>query len=272
MKKTRKIVYLCTESNAKCFLGLKEILVDGWNVTLVIAYKPSTENARNSSFKHQLKGSIKTLLHKQPTLYLFLRKLTSREIVQNFNIEKLCSDYCIPYKSTSEKSLLSMMSDMTNIAPDVILSNGWQFKISNEIISMARLIALNCHSSYLPEYRGGNVTFAPLINEETETGVTVHQLVDKFDAGAILAQERVTIQSGETPQSLNMKRAAITGRVLIDALEIAGHPELYKSNPPSPFYFRCNYATFRRFKRINRIRKLIGLPIMRYEPKERYDI
>ncbi len=279
MERNETIVYLGTENNAKSCLGLKEILEDGWNVKLVIAYDSSRSSMAKVTPLEKVKTQIKNFLnhfpnprtHLKNTIALIKTKKISKPI--NFNtMETICNIHNILYKPTSDKSLKSLKEDISRIFPAVILSNGWMFKISEDIISIAQLIALNCHSSYLPEYRGGNITFAPLINEESQSGITVHQLYSKFDAGPILAQTRILISPKETPRSLNVKRAKATGRVLIKALNIAGKPYLYKPNPPSPFYFRCDYATYMRYKRINYFRKLIGLPIKRYEPQERYDI
>ncbi|MBC8469691.1 MAG: hypothetical protein H8D56_09490 [Planctomycetes bacterium] len=273
MERSNKIVYLCTENNAKSYWGLEEILKDEWNVVLVIAYVHTPQQMAHKCLYKRVRQTLaspgRTFLRLYARLKRFLGKKKPLELTC---IEKLCELHAVKYVQTTDKSLQTMKDCIAAVSPDVVLSNGWMFRITEDVFSLANLIALNCHSSYLPEYRGGNVTFAPLINEERQSGVTVHQLVKQFDAGLILAQERVNIEPGESPVSLNTKRAKITGRVLIKAFETVGHEGLYKKNPPNPFYFRCDYATYRRFKRINFLRKIIGLPIKRYEPEERFDI
>jgi len=274
MDRSGSIIYFGTENNMKSCLGLEAILKDGWNVQMVIAYKPPPQKSQPRSILYRTKHFFSSIVKLHPRIDHLVRRVLKK--TKNYgefsSLEELSRMTNTHFSLTKNKSLQGFKDEIVNISPDIILSNGWMFKIGEDIFSIARLIALNCHSSYLPEYRGGNVTYAPLINEEKESGVTVHQLVEKFDAGAILAQRRVPIQRGETPSSLNVKRALITGSVLIEALEIAGHEELYKPNPPTPFYFRCDYATYKRYKRINFLRKLVALPIKRYEPKERYDI
>ncbi|MDT8301043.1 MAG: formyltransferase family protein [Sedimentisphaerales bacterium] len=273
MERSKKIVYLCTENNAKSYLGLEEILKDEWNVVLVIAYVHTTQEMARKSLCKRL---WQTLVNPRRTclrLYARLKNVLGKnKPLKLMSIAELCELHTVQYVQTTDNSLQTMKDCIAAVSPDVVLSNGWMFKITEDVFSLAGLIALNCHSSYLPEYRGGNVTYAPLINEERQSGVTVHRLVKQFDAGLILAQERVNIEPGDSPESLITKRAQITGSVLIRALETVGHEELYKENSPSPFYFRCTYKTYRRFKRINFLRKIIGLPIKRYEPKERFDI
>ncbi|MFC1997630.1 formyltransferase family protein [Chloroflexota bacterium] len=273
MEKSGTIVYIGTEDNLKSCLGLSSILEDGWDVKLVIAYDSHSISKAQDSLLHSVKQSIIKVIRYQPKLYNTIRTIFNKhDKIEYKRMGDLCKLFDVPYISTTDKTLLSVRDQINANLPDIILSNGWMFKITYDIFTIARIIALNCHSSYLPEYRGGNVTFAPLINQEKQSGVTVHQLVENFDAGLILAQERVDIAPNETPETLNLKRAKITGEVLIKALEIAGFENLYKPNPISPFYFRCNYKTYKRYKRINNFRKFFGLPIKRYEPRERYDI
>lgn len=273
IERSNKIVYLCTENNPKCYLGLEEILKDKWNVVLVIAYVHTLQQMTRKCLYERVTQALVSPGRTCLKLYARLKRVLKKsKPIQLMSIEELCESHAVQYVQTTDKSLQTMKDRISALSPDVVLSNGWMFKITEDVFSLANLIALNCHSSYLPEYRGGNVTYAPLINEERQSGVTVHQLVKQFDAGLILAQERINIEPGENPMSLNTKRAQITGRVLIKALETVGHEELYKENPQSPFYFRCDYATYRRFKRMNFLRRIIGLPVKRYEPEERYDI
>jgi len=262
------IVYLGSEGNMKSCLGLEELLKDGWKLKLVVGYIP----------KKQIRGNLtklKSLINLLLNLALSAISLMSRRRriqTQYHTMQDLLSSYDFQLILTSDKRLKSVYKILNAQDCDVLLSNGWQFKIMPEVYNLAKVEALNCHSAYLPEYRGGNITYAPLINEERSSGVTVHTIVSRFDAGMILAQERVTISKNETPASLNAKRAQVTGKALIAALSIVGESEKYKPNPIGPFYFRCSYNTYLKYKTINFLRKLFGKKIKRYEPQVRNNI
>jgi methionyl-tRNA formyltransferase len=58
--------------------------------------------------------------------------------------------------------------------------------------------ALNLHGSYLPAYRGRVPVNWAVINGETETGATLHYMVEKPDAGDIVDQEKVDIAFTDT--------------------------------------------------------------------------
>lgn len=266
-KNNLDIIYLGTEGNLKSCLGLEEILRDGWNVKLVVGYVPDRQTQGNQTIQKHLVSllfsaiQLVTNIRRQRKANSMYR--TMRNLLSSFDFQLIL---------TSDKSLKSVYKILKTQGCDVLLSNGWQYKIIPKVFQLAKIEALNCHSSYLPEYRGGNVTYAPLINQEKESGVTVHTIVKEFDAGMILAQERVIIEKGETPTSLNAKRAKVTGKALITALTIAGEKEKYKSNPISPFYHRCSYKTYLKYKFINSLRTFLGLKIRRYEPVVRDDL
>ena len=271
MDRDKSIIYICTEGNAKSCYGLHTLIEDGWNIKLVIAF-----NKKNSKKITSLKEFL--FAFRRAKNY-FLRMIELSLLSQHRTclfpfdtIIKICQNNDIDHLETEDKTLFSCYSKIIDSHPSIILLNGWMFHMASEISSIAKIVTLNCHSSYLPEYRGGNVTYAPLINQEVQSGVTVHEVVEKFDAGRIIAQHRVSVELGESSLSLNAKRALITGGVLIEALERVGQEEHYLENPISPFYFRCNYETYVKMRFFNSIRRLIGLPMKSYKSKPRYDL
>ena len=73
------------------------------------------------------------------------------------------------------------------------------FRMLPEIVwAMPRLGTFNLHASLLPQYRGAAPINWPIINGETETGVTTFLLNHEIDKGAILDQVRVPIGPEDT--------------------------------------------------------------------------
>lgn len=266
--KTLSIIYFGTENNEKSCRGLHAILCAGYHVKLVVGYASSMQSRNNT-----LKKYLNPLTY-YCRLTMILRNLHTENGNQNSfdNMQTLSSKFKFPFLITNDKSLESVYSLLGEIKYDVLISNGWMFKINQKTVDTAKVEALNCHSSYLPEYRGGNVTYAPIINNETTTGVSVHVIKQCFDAGEILAQKIINLKKRITPSSMNKARALITGEVLLDALSIVGQKDKYIENPPSPFYFRCDRKTYLRYQRINTLRKLLGKPTLRYKPQNRFDV
>ncbi|MFQ5852179.1 MAG: formyltransferase [Candidatus Binatia bacterium] len=91
------------------------------------------------------------------------------------------------------------------LAPDLILSFYYRRLLSKELLSIPRLGGINLHGSLLPRYRGRCPVNWVLINGETETGVTLHYMIEQADAGDIVAQKAVRIDLEDTALSLFRK-------------------------------------------------------------------
>jgi methionyl-tRNA formyltransferase len=94
--------------------------------------------------------------------------------------------------------------------PDFMFSFYYRALIPEGVRALAPKGALNLHGSLLPKYRGRAPVNWVLVNGETETGVTLHHMVDKPDAGAVVDQERVPIAFEDTAYTLfgKLERAA----------------------------------------------------------------
>lgn len=77
---------------------------------------------------------------------------------------------------------------------------------------------INIHGSLLPKYRGAAPYQWAILNGEVETGVTVFQLNDRWDAGAVWESGRVAIGVAETADELHENLAQLGARVIVPAL------------------------------------------------------
>ncbi len=66
------------------------------------------------------------------------------------------------------------------------------------LLTIPRYGALNMHGSLLPKYRGRVPVNWAVIRGETETGATLHYMVEKPDAGDIVGQQAVPIGPDDT--------------------------------------------------------------------------
>jgi UDP-4-amino-4-deoxy-L-arabinose formyltransferase/UDP-glucuronic acid dehydrogenase (UDP-4-keto-hexauronic acid decarboxylating) len=107
---------------------------------------------------------------------------------------------------------------VSSLAPDFIFSFYFRFMIPETVLACARRGALNLHGSLLPRYRGRAPVNWVLVNGETETGVSLHYMVAKPDAGPLVDQERVAIAFEDTAFTLFGKLEAAAGRLLDRAL------------------------------------------------------
>lgn len=91
---------------------------------------------------------------------------------------------------------------------------GYMKMIPQQVIAAYRNKIINIHPALLPKYGGPgmygiHVHEAVLAAGEAETGVTIHVVDEVYDNGRILAQRRVQVFPGDTPQILQERVLAV---------------------------------------------------------------
>ncbi|HXU33862.1 MAG TPA: formyltransferase family protein [Thermoanaerobaculia bacterium] len=105
-----------------------------------------------------------------------------------------------------------------NLAPDLILSVFYRSLLPDAVLAAARIAALNLHPSLLPAYRGRAPINWALVHGERETGITLHHMARRADAGDIVAQRRIPIAPRATALSLYLEIEQAGIELLADAL------------------------------------------------------
>lgn len=98
--------------------------------------------------------------------------------------------------------------------PEFLFSFYYRRLLPQAVLDVARRGALNMHGSLLPRYRGRCPTNWVLVNGERETGVTLHHMVARADAGDIVAQRAVPISEDDTALTLYRKQTAAAAALL----------------------------------------------------------
>ena len=89
------------------------------------------------------------------------------------------------------------------------------------MLSLPRLGCLNIHASVLPRWRGAAPIHRAIEAGDAETGVTIMQMDAGLDTGDMLLVERFPIGPAATSGTLHDQLAALGGRLIVEALELA---------------------------------------------------
>jgi phosphoribosylglycinamide formyltransferase-1 len=73
---------------------------------------------------------------------------------------------------------------------------------------------VNVHPSLLPAFPGAHAVEEQLAAGVAESGATVHLVDEGVDSGPILAQERIPVRAGDTPETLHARIKEIEHRLL----------------------------------------------------------
>lgn len=92
----------------------------------------------------------------------------------------------------------------------LVVLAGYMKKLGPRTLARYRNAILNIHPALLPRHGGAGmygmrVHESVIASGDTETGVTVHLADEQYDSGPVLAQVRVPVQPGDTPESLQAR-------------------------------------------------------------------
>lgn len=134
------------------------------------------------------------------------------------SVAQLCARNGIPVHAPEDANHPLWIERIAKLNPDFIFSFYYRNLLSEALLATAKKGAFNLHGSLLPQYRGRAPANWVLVNGETETGVTLHRMVKRADAGPILAQQKVVIDRTDTGLTLHAKLRDAATSLLRDAL------------------------------------------------------
>ncbi|OGJ42347.1 methionyl-tRNA formyltransferase [Candidatus Peregrinibacteria bacterium RIFCSPLOWO2_02_FULL_39_10] len=114
-------------------------------------------------------------------------------------------------KEELEKSLEKYKADFF-----VVVAYGLIF--SKKILDMPKIAAINIHASLLPKYRGASPIQKSLLNNDTETGVSIIKMSEKLDQGDIYLVRRIQINKNDNFESLSKRLSDLSGNIITYAL------------------------------------------------------
>ena len=109
----------------------------------------------------------------------------------------------------------ALLNRLAALAPDFIFSFYYRHMLPIEALAQAKRGAYNMHGSLLPKYRGRVPVNWAVLNGERETGATLHRMVEKPDAGAMLAQQAVPILPDDTAAEV-FDKVTVAAEIALD--------------------------------------------------------
>ncbi len=100
-----------------------------------------------------------------------------------------------------------LAAELAAVRPDVLLNVHSLYKVHPAVLDLAAVGAWNLHPGPLPEAAGINVPSWAIANRHQEHGVTVHEMTENYDEGAIAYEDRFPIAEGATGLTLSAECA-----------------------------------------------------------------
>ncbi|MER7672874.1 formyltransferase family protein [Kitasatospora sp. NPDC096128] len=124
------------------------------------------------------------------------------------------------------RSTTGLARALSGYRPDLVICNGFPWRLPIEVLSVPRLGVLNVHPSLLPRHRGPMPIHWAVRHGDPETGVTIHWMDESFDTGRILAQRGGVVLPDDLDGDIVFTEIqALSRELLAEALELAaaGH-------------------------------------------------
>ena len=118
------------------------------------------------------------------------------------SVAALALEHNIRIITPDDPNIGDIIADIAALQPDFIFSFYYRQMLKPALLATAKRGAFNMHGSLLPKYRGRVPVNWAIIKGETETGATLHEMVEKPDAGKIAGQARVEIGADDTAKDV----------------------------------------------------------------------
>ena len=109
-------------------------------------------------------------------------------------------------------------AEFAALEADLAIVGAYGLLLPRPVLDAPRLGCINLHASLLPRWRGAAPIQRALLAGDGESGVTIMQMDEGLDTGAMLLREAVAIAPDETGASLHDKLAALGARLIVEAL------------------------------------------------------
>ena len=124
------------------------------------------------------------------------------------SVAEICAQRGLPVFAPEDVNHPIWVEKIRDLAPEIFFSFSYRKMISRGLLDIPTAVSLNLHGSLLPRYRGRCPVNWAVRNGERETGVTLHHMIEKADAGDIVYQHRVVIGPEDT--ALDVHRRLVT--------------------------------------------------------------
>ena len=134
------------------------------------------------------------------------------------SVAAAAADYGLTVIAPADAADPELTRTVQELKPDFIFSFYYRAMLGAPLLRAAARGALNMHGSLLPKYRGRAPVNWAILKGEPETGATLHYMVERADAGDIVAQQSVPILIDDDAREVFAKVTVAAESVLARAL------------------------------------------------------
>ncbi len=155
------------------------------------------------------------------------------------NVMELGAARGLRVETPEDPNTIEWLAEGRRARPHFVFSFYYRHLLNAAWLAIPKRGALNMHGSLLPKYRGRAPVHWAIIHGETVTGASLHYMLEKPDAGALVDQQPIAILENDTALAVSLKVADAAQQVLERSLPklIAGSASAHALDLTQGSYF-----------------------------------
>ncbi len=141
-------------------------------------------------------------------------------------VKVLAESAGIPVLQPTKIRTADFADTLRSFQPDLIVVAAYGRILPPSILDLPPLGCINIHGSLLPRHRGAAPIQWAVIKGDQEAGVTIMQMDEGMDTGAMLLPASIPVADDETAGSLFSKLSNLGGTALMQALDLLRQDKL----------------------------------------------
>lgn len=218
---------LVTRNHIGSTIFVNQLFSSGVNILAIVeshAILAKDNSLANYIKRLRLMGARQTLQWTLVSLFTLARISLSTSLSylgirqKLFTIGQISKRNKIPIIRTKDINSEETVSHIKIFQPDIIVCAYFNQILKKGVCEIPKLNCVNIHLALSQKYRGLNSYFWVLVNNETESGVTLHEIDEGIDTGKVIAQRTVKIEDSDTAIGLFIKLAQEGAELFLSSL------------------------------------------------------
>jgi methionyl-tRNA formyltransferase len=142
------------------------------------------------------------------------------------SVKQLALQHGLPVLQPLSLKTIEIQQQLAELGADLMIVAAYGLILPKAVLALPRLGCLNIHASLLPRWRGAAPIQRAILAGDTETGITIMQMDEGLDTGAMLLKKVCPIAAKETAASLHDRLAELGALAILEALQGMVHSQL----------------------------------------------
>ena len=141
-------------------------------------------------------------------------------------VKQVAMDANIPVFQPPSLKTYEAHEQLRALDADVMIVAAYGLILPQAVLAIPRHGCLNIHASLLSRWRGAAPIQRAIAAGDSETGITIMQMDEGLDTGAMLLKSLTAIEASDTGGSLHDRLADLGGKAIVKALQLLEKGEL----------------------------------------------